>query len=300
MTQDLGEGLEGRGAVRAEKGPVHPVDDTRLQAAEGAADPERQVALVRVLQEQVEERVRGLEAAGRDPREQSLLLDRGGPGEAGHVLDQPPERRGARLREPTLQRGRAAGDGGAAAAAEPLQEPLQLLPVQGGDGLEGEEPLDLAPAMVRSAWMPRPVLYALAATLLASGAAGGSRPAVIPLTLPSGRVLQVEVMVNDEDRAMGLMFRPSLPQDRGMLFVFDEPGFHGIWMKNCRFPIDILWLDEERKVVHVAEAVPPCRKEPCPTYRPLRKAAYVVELNAGQARREEATLGAAVEFTLPR
>jgi uncharacterized membrane protein (UPF0127 family) len=129
----------------------------------------------------------------------------------------------------------------------------------------------------------------------------GSGPAVVPLTLPSGKVLQVEVMVKDEDRAMGLMFRPSLPLDKGMLFLFDgPPDFHTIWMKNCKFPIDILWLDEEKKVVYVAEAVPPCKEDPCPVYQPLRKASYVVELNAGQARREKATVGAPVSFSLPR
>src|SRR5262245_31772882 len=103
--------------------------------------------------------------------------------------------------------------------------------------------------------------------------------AVIPLTLPSGKVLQTEVMVKDEDRAMGLMFRPSLPLDHGMLFLFDEPDFHGIWMKNCKFPIDILWLDEEKKVVHLDEAVPPCTAKEdknCAVYYPLRRASFVV------------------------
>jgi hypothetical protein len=137
----------------------------------------------------------------------------------------------------------------------------------------------------------------LAALALADRAAAG--PAVIPLTLPSGTVLQVEVMVKDEDRAMGLMFRPSLPKDRGMLFIFERSDFHSIWMKNCKFPIDIVWLDEDKKVVHVAEAVPPCKADPCPVYNPLRRAAYVVELNAGQARREKAVLGSAFAFTLP-
>jgi uncharacterized protein len=144
--------------------------------------------------------------------------------------------------------------------------------------------------------LPR-ALLAAAAVALAAGAAAG--PAVIPLTLPSGTVLQVEVMVKDEDRAMGLMFRPSLPKDRGMLFLFERPDFQGIWMKNCKFPIDIVWLDEERKVVHVAESVPPCKAEPCPVYTPLRRASYVVELNAGQARKEKAVLGATIGFTLP-
>jgi uncharacterized protein len=137
-----------------------------------------------------------------------------------------------------------------------------------------------------------------AGVLLALAGASGAAPAVVPLTLPSGTVLQVEVMVRDEDRQMGLMFRPSLARDHGMLFVFERPDFHGIWMKNCRFPIDILWLDEERKVVHVAEAVPPCKADPCPVYNPLRRASYVVELNAGQARREKAVIGATIGFTL--
>ena len=141
--------------------------------------------------------------------------------------------------------------------------------------------------------------FSCATALLGLAALAAAAPAVVPLTLPSGTVLQVEVMVKDEDRAMGLMFRPSLPRDRGMLFVFERPDFHGIWMKNCRFPIDILWLDEERKIVHVAEAVPPCKAEPCPVYNPLRRAAYVVELNAGQARREKAVVGAPLGFTLP-
>jgi uncharacterized membrane protein (UPF0127 family) len=143
--------------------------------------------------------------------------------------------------------------------------------------------------------------YSLAGiAFFAMAARVAALPAVIPMTLPSGKVLQVEVMVNDEDRAMGLMFRPSLASDRGMLFVFNDPAFHGIWMKNCKFPIDILWLDDQRKVVHLAEGVPPCKAEPCPVYEPLRRARYVVELNAGEARREKALLGATVSFELPR
>ncbi len=140
----------------------------------------------------------------------------------------------------------------------------------------------------------------VAAALVLLAVTAGSAPATTRLTLPSGRVLEVEVMVKDEDRALGLMFRPSLPADRGMLFVFRSSDFHGIWMKNCRFPIDILWLDEDRRIVHVAEAVPPCKADPCPVYEPLRRASYVVELNAGQARRENARVGEILSFQLPR
>ncbi len=139
---------------------------------------------------------------------------------------------------------------------------------------------------------------AAAGLALALSASAGT-PAVVPLTLPSGKVLHAEVMVTDEDRAMGLLFRPSLPLDRGMIFVFEAPDFHGIWMKNCKFSIDILWLDEDKKIVHVAESVPPCNADPCPVYNPMRRASYVIELNAGQARREKAVVGAPVQFELP-
>jgi uncharacterized membrane protein (UPF0127 family) len=149
----------------------------------------------------------------------------------------------------------------------------------------------------------RAVAVGIAVGLVSGFLAAGplaAAPDVVPLTLPSGKVLQVEVMVKDEDRAMGLMFRSSLPLDRGMLFLFEQSDFHGIWMKNCKFPIDILWLDEQKKIVHVEEKAAPCKADPCPVYVPLRRASWVIELNAGQASREKAVVGAAVSFTLPR
>jgi uncharacterized membrane protein (UPF0127 family) len=142
----------------------------------------------------------------------------------------------------------------------------------------------------------RLVVAAVALGLAGMALAG---PAVISLRLPSGKILQSEVMVKDEDRAMGLMFRPSLPADQGMLFIFEEPDFHSIWMKNCKFPIDIVWLDEGRRVVDVAPSVPPCKADPCPVYQPMRRARYVVEMNAGQASRERVVRGALLDFTLP-
>ena len=128
----------------------------------------------------------------------------------------------------------------------------------------------------------------------------GAAPEVIPVTLPSGKVMQTEVMVSDEDRAMGLMFRESLPQDHALLFIFEDLDFHAIWMKNCKFPVDIVWLDENREVVHVASGVPPCKKDPCPSYQPLRRAAYVIEMNSGAAKRNQVKTGATVGFNLLR
>jgi uncharacterized protein len=145
------------------------------------------------------------------------------------------------------------------------------------------------------------VLCLAAALLPACGMPTGASaaPAVIPVKLPSGKILQSEVMANDQDRQMGLMFRNSLALDRGLLFVFEQAGNYSFWMKNCKFPIDIVWLDEGRKVVTVVEAAPPCKKDPCPSYGGMQRALYVVEMNSGQAKREKVTLGSTIEFTLP-
>ena len=73
-------------------------------------------------------------------------------------------------------------------------------------------------------------------------------------------------------------------------------------MKGMRSSIDILWLAEAEgggRVVHVERQLPPCEKDPCPAYQPMRKAAYVVEMNAGQAKKHGVQGGAVLRFTLP-
>jgi len=82
----------------------------------------------------------------------------------------------------------------------------------------------------------------------------------------------------------GLMFRESLPPNEGMLFVFEQTGVYPFWMKNTLIPLDIIWLDEDWRIVSIAAAVPPCRADPCPTYPPAGPARYVVEVNAGFTR----------------
>lgn len=76
-----------------------------------------------------------------------------------------------------------------------------------------------------------------------------------------------------------------------MLFLFPERGFHSIWMKNCRVPLDIVWLDETLMIVYLETDVPPCRSDPCPGYAPIRKALYVLEIGAGMAARTGLRVG---------
>jgi uncharacterized protein len=116
------------------------------------------------------------------------------------------------------------------------------------------------------------------------------------LYLPSGETITAEVADTASKRTLGLMFRDSLPPALGMLFIFETEDYHGIWMKNCRFPLDILWLDKERRVIHAEENVLPCDGQFCRTYYPVLKALYVVELNAGLIAREKIRVGAKLQF----
>ncbi len=112
----------------------------------------------------------------------------------------------------------------------------------------------------------------------------------------SGSCVTVEVADTPAERRTGLMHRNSLPEDAGMLFVFDSPGRHGMWMKNTLTPLDMIWLDEEFTVVHIEEAVP-CTLDPCPVYAPAADALYVLEVNRGYASEHGITVGDDAEFT---
>ncbi|MEI8012196.1 MAG: DUF192 domain-containing protein [Candidatus Omnitrophota bacterium] len=101
----------------------------------------------------------------------------------------------------------------------------------------------------------------------------------------------VEVVATDESREKGLMFRQGLKEGAGMLFVFDREDIYPFWMKNMRFPIDMLWLNRDKRVVDVKENVPACMADPCPVYTPSAMALYVLELPAGDARRHHVNPG---------
>ncbi len=80
------------------------------------------------------------------------------------------------------------------------------------------------------------------------------------------------------------MFREEVPAGTGMIFLFDRPAERSFWMKNCKVPLDIAWLDDDLAVVHLAESVPPCAGDPCPSYGTPVPARYVVEVAGGTAR----------------
>lgn len=108
----------------------------------------------------------------------------------------------------------------------------------------------------------------------------------------------VEVVSKPPDLERGLQFRQTLAQDAGMLFVFSQSGKYSFWMKDTLLPLDIIWLDYARRVVHIEQNVQPCRQSPCPTYAPPQDALYVLELNANRAAQTGLHLGEVMEFYL--
>jgi uncharacterized membrane protein (UPF0127 family) len=102
--------------------------------------------------------------------------------------------------------------------------------------------------------------------------------------LPSGDEFMLELAVTPEQRRIGYMHRDQVGPGDGMLFLFGTDEIHGIWMKNCRVALDIIWLDQDFKVVHIATDQQPCQADgPCPSAYPFRPARYVLELAAGRA-----------------
>lgn len=129
----------------------------------------------------------------------------------------------------------------------------------------------------------RSLLMLMAASLLTSlagcASADGSWVEV------AGHRYTVEVAKDDAARARGLMFRDSMPETRGMLFIHDREEPQAYWMKNTRIALDILYFDAQRRLVSQQRDVPPCSAgNACPPYPSNAPALYVLELNAGQAK----------------
>jgi uncharacterized membrane protein (UPF0127 family) len=113
-----------------------------------------------------------------------------------------------------------------------------------------------------------------------------------------GQRFSIELAEDDASREHGLMDRPEMAADHGMLFVFQDDIPRAFWMKNTKIPLDMMFFDAERHLVSVQHDVPPCTADPCPPYSSGAPARYVLELNAGQARKLGLTPGD--EMTIQR
>ncbi|RKT43731.1 DUF192 domain-containing protein [Thiocapsa rosea] len=149
------------------------------------------------------------------------------------------------------------------------------------------------------------VLPAAAAALwlamtLAIGDAPASEAQYLPISAKAevgSATILLEVARTPQERALGLMFRPALADDRGMLFPADPSRPIRMWMKNVPVALDLVFM-YEGQVVALAEQVPPCLKASCPSYGPFKRAVdQVLELRAGRAAELRLKVGDPIHIT---
>ena len=108
-----------------------------------------------------------------------------------------------------------------------------------------------------------------------------------------------EICETPEQRTRGLMFRESMGASKGMLFVFEKEGQHSFWMKNTLIPLDIIWINKDKQVIHIEKDVQPCREGgECEKIKSDEPAKYVLELNAGVADKINLEIDDKLFFTL--
>jgi len=108
---------------------------------------------------------------------------------------------------------------------------------------------------------------------------------------------QVEVAETDTEKQIGLSNTQSLPENEGMLFLFDKPGFYSFWMKEMKFPIDIIFINGNKVTTIVTNAMPPSKNDGnLPLFQPTEESDKVLEVNAGIAKKYNITEGSIIDI----
>ncbi len=108
----------------------------------------------------------------------------------------------------------------------------------------------------------------------------------------NGRPIRLLVADTMLKRAIGLMYRNSIAPGTGMLFKFSASGSHGIWMRNMRFPIDVIWINKHR----VVSVSPNLRNNDSMIHYPKAPADTIIELAAGSAKKYKIKEGKKIDF----
>lgn len=111
----------------------------------------------------------------------------------------------------------------------------------------------------------------------------------------AGKSIKVDLAITEEMHQKGLSGRSMLKEDEGMLFVFDEPGKYYFWMKGMNFPIDIIWFDENMKVVYIKKGAQ--EEDFLETYGPDINTKYVLEVVSNFSDKNNLKIGDRMEFT---
>jgi uncharacterized protein len=108
-------------------------------------------------------------------------------------------------------------------------------------------------------------------------------------------VFTARVAKTGEERAKGLSDTGSLGDDQAMIFVYDTDGKWPITMKGMKYPIDIVWLDKDKKVVYIVKNATPA-SYPYDVFTPKEDARYVVEVVAGTTGKKAVTIRSTATF----
>ncbi len=107
------------------------------------------------------------------------------------------------------------------------------------------------------------------------------------------REIWIEVARKEGERAKGLMGRTSLGRDEGMLFIFDDEGYHGFWMKNTLLPLSIAFIDKKGEIVSITDMMPLTLS----SHNPPKPILYALEMNKGWFTTNGIKIGDIVRFS---
>lgn len=104
--------------------------------------------------------------------------------------------------------------------------------------------------------------------------------------------VDVILATTPSDQSKGLAIKDSMNENEGMLFVFKNPQKHSFWMKDMKFPIDIIWADSSGKIVHIEKNLQPCIfLLPCTSYSPISDSLYVLEVVSNFTNKYDINVG---------
>ena len=110
----------------------------------------------------------------------------------------------------------------------------------------------------------------------------------------AGQTIKVDLALTPKTQEQGLSGRTELKENEGMLFVFNKPSQYSFWMKDMNFPIDIIWLGEDLRIVYIEKEAKP---ESYPNaFTPDQKAKFVLEVMSGFSEKNNLKEGDIVKF----
>jgi uncharacterized membrane protein (UPF0127 family) len=116
----------------------------------------------------------------------------------------------------------------------------------------------------------------------------------------NGINVTLAIASSDEQRIRGLSGIEKMNENEGMLFLFDKPSKQGFWMNKMNFPIDVIWLNSNNKVVHIEKQLEPFKLFlACPVYNPGVDSLYVIELRSGFADNHSIKNDMIINFDVP-